>query len=250
MSPSDPAAHDALQQSADLLAQQRPRAARVLLADLLAEAPLHVTAQMLLAKACEASGDLDAALAAWHQAFFLVPTSPVVQRERQRLAGVLAQQVTSPLPQPLVPPLPRRDVTLPPVETDALPFDFGEPQEDEATAPMTLEGAALQQSVTTDEAPTSTDPSGRVASHEEEALPTLDFDNLDALIEQLEQAPRIVPDPDFEVPEAPPAANDAIADDMVSETLARIFVAQDRVDEAIEVYETLAMREPHRRSEW
>ena len=46
------------------------------------------------------------------------------------------------------------------------------------------------------------------------------------------------------------ALDDAIADDMVSETLARIFVAQDRSDEAIEVYETLAEREPERRSAW
>ena len=69
---------DALQRSADLLAQERPEAARALLVDLLAEAPLHATAQMLLAKACEATGDLQAALAAWHQAHFLVPPRPGV----------------------------------------------------------------------------------------------------------------------------------------------------------------------------
>ncbi|MEL6769858.1 MAG: tetratricopeptide repeat protein [Bacteroidota bacterium] len=239
---------DALQRSADLLAQERPEAARALLVDLLAEAPLHATAQMLLAKACEATGDLQAALAAWHQAHFLVPTSPVVQRERQRLSTALAARVSgqpSTLPQPLVPPVPRRDLPLPPVETDDPLFDFDQvdvlPETvlPDPTLPE-VEGGASQESAPTPAVPIARD----------EPVPSLDFDNLDALIEQLEQAPRIVPDPDFEVQGAPPAADDAIADDMVSETLARIFVAQDRIDEAIEVYETLAEREPERRSVW
>lgn len=67
------------------------------------------------------------------------------------------------------------------------------------------------------------------------------FDDLDSLITELESA-RIVPKPDFEsVP--PPDLKDNI-EDMVSETLARIYASQKQYEEAARVYEQLAEQQP------
>ena len=67
-------------------------------------------------------------------------------------------------------------------------------------------------------------------------------DDLDVLIQQLEDAPRIRPDPDFSGPAV--AFDEDIADDMVSETLARIYAAQGQFAEAAAVYEKLAQQRP------
>lgn len=67
------------------------------------------------------------------------------------------------------------------------------------------------------------------------------FDDLDSLITELETA-RIVPKPDFEsVP--PPSLEDDI-EDVVSETLARIYASQKQYEEAARVYEQLAEQHP------
>ena len=67
-------------------------------------------------------------------------------------------------------------------------------------------------------------------------------DELDALIAQLEVAPRIRPDPEYRGPEVSLDAGDV--DDMVSETLAKIYAAQHQYVEAALVYEKLAARQP------
>ena len=50
-----------------------------------AATPTYAAAHVLLAVALDAAGDPAEALAAWHRAAFLVPRSPLVRRERQRL---------------------------------------------------------------------------------------------------------------------------------------------------------------------
>ena len=72
--------------------------------------------------------------------------------------------------------------------------------------------------------------------------PPADADDLDALITQLEHAPRIRPDPDYQGPEVPLDAGDV--DDMASETLAKIYAAQHQYVEAALVYERMAARQP------
>ena len=67
-------------------------------------------------------------------------------------------------------------------------------------------------------------------------------DELDALITQLEDAPRIRPDPAYAGPEVDVDAGDV--DDMASETLAKIYAAQHQYVEAALVYERLAARTP------
>ncbi len=73
-------------------------------------------------------------------------------------------------------------------------------------------------------------------------------DNLDSLIQQLEDAPRIRPDPNFTADDEP--LDDDEADDMVSETLARIYVAQGQYKEAADVYEKLAEQHPEQAADF
>lgn len=81
-------------------------------------------------------------------------------------------------------------------------------------------------------------PSGRRVS---------DFENLDRLIEELEEA-RIVPRPDVDAIPTPDLDDEI--DDMVSETLARIYAAQEQFDEAARVYDALARQQPDRAAEF
>ncbi|ARA94505.1 hypothetical protein AWN76_015960 [Rhodothermaceae bacterium RA] len=74
-----------------------------------------------------------------------------------------------------------------------------------------------------------------------------DFEDLDRLIEELEQA-RIVPRPDIDAIPTPDLEDEI--DDMVSETLARIYAAQQQFDEAARVYDALARQQPDRAAEF
>ncbi|MCH7638777.1 MAG: hypothetical protein IH855_04875 [Bacteroidetes bacterium] len=75
-------------------------------------------------------------------------------------------------------------------------------------------------------------------------------DDLDSLIRELEDAPRIRLNPNFIGEDEEEGFDDEIADDMVSETLARIYVAQGQFGEAASVYETLADQHPERAEEF
>jgi hypothetical protein len=70
---------------------------------------------------------------------------------------------------------------------------------------------------------------------------------LDSLIAQLEDAPRIRPDPAFNGPEV--SFDDEDVDEMASETLAKIYAAQHQYVEAALVYEKLAARQPDQAEE-
>ncbi len=70
--------------------------------------------------------------------------------------------------------------------------------------------------------------------------------DLDRLIDELEGA-RIDPQPD--VSDAPAPDLDSDIDDMVSETLARIYISQNQYEEAARVYLRLASQEPDRATE-
>jgi tetratricopeptide (TPR) repeat protein len=70
-----------------------------------------------------------------------------------------------------------------------------------------------------------------------------EVDDLDALIHQLESA-RIQPHHDLD--DLPEPKLDNEIEDMVSETLARIYAAQSKYEEAARVYEQLAIQQPDR----
>ena len=89
-----------------------------------------------------------------------------------------------------------------------------------------------------------------VAPEGEIGLPSEDFtvaDELDSLIAQLEDAPRIRPDPEFNGPEV--TFDDEDVDEMASETLAKIYAAQHQYVQAALIYEKLAARQPEQAEE-
>lgn len=189
MAPNDTQPDAGIQEAARHLAEGRADDAAALLERLATTFPAYVTAHVLLAKAYEAGHRHEDALQAWHDAYFLMPGSPLIARERTRL------------------------------------LHAGQDGEHAAHPP---EGAP-------EPAPAPTPPAPFL--HQ-------DVEDLDALIEQLENAPRIRPDPAF--------ADDGPEDDgpepgeMVSETLARIYETQRQFSEAAGAYEQLARRHPAR----
>ncbi len=392
-SPAPSAPEPALLGAARLLAEGQPAEAAERLGALVAQAPTYAAAHVLRATALEAAGRIDEALVAWGRASALVPRSPLVHRERERL---LATQVAGEAPVGLPPAVPAPPdgpadegpdddeaeallaeilastggVPAPDLSAlDALqaadaagdPFDdedadgpllhFGAPASAPPSdaGPLAPDDAAPDEPQTLDASdlvfpdapsdPLSTAPSGPdepaldgppslgAASEDDETgfapifspegdlpappspagppgsdddgwdvvaesdvptpppgayaepdivspeesiaerlhedpFPDLDAvvnefaappagdppgersvaDELDALIAQLEDAPRIRPDPDYRGPEV--SLDHGDVDDMASETLAKIYVAQRQYVEAAIVYEKLAARQP------
>lgn len=74
-----------IQHAARHLAEGRPADAIAMLERLVEAFPAYVTGHVLLAKAYETTGRSADALEAWHQAYFLMPASALVVRQRARL---------------------------------------------------------------------------------------------------------------------------------------------------------------------
>ena len=156
-------------------------------------------------------------------------------------------------PSMLVNPSSHHDVT--PVEIEAIsPKDLGTPdieEEDEIDALAEIDDIPLPVITVPTPNPTPTNPP---ASHKPHIPPILaplvqnsdewiEDQELDHLIEELESA-RIIPKPDHEHIEAPVLEDNV--DDMVSETLARIFEGQKQYGKAADMYEKLATIHPER----
>jgi hypothetical protein len=92
-----------IQKAARYLAEGRAREAAGVLEDLARTFPAYVTAHVLLAKAYETEGRDADALEAWHRAYFLMPGSPLIVRQRSRLLQLVAlprQPEPHPAPRP------------------------------------------------------------------------------------------------------------------------------------------------------
>ena len=117
-----------LQVAARLLAQGRPGEAAEMLGRIVAEAPIYAAAHVLRATALEGAGRVDAALVSWGRAAALVPRSPLVHRERERL---LATRLADEPPLGLPPAEPAT-----PAEPDSgLAAEAQAEREEEALAP-------------------------------------------------------------------------------------------------------------------
>ncbi|OZC04277.1 tetratricopeptide repeat protein [Rubricoccus marinus] len=273
--PTDPTSlPTALQVAAGLIAAGRATEAARELNALVRAAPTYAAAYVLLAKAREATGDRVRALDAWHRAYFLVPSSPLVTRERQRLLDTLvppparteeiaqphpdAPLAEAPAPEPSEPIVPDEDSEasgeLPEPSASVLPPFVDSETDERADAPEDSTSGWTRAKGSDDDFLPSLDPI-EASPVEFDDLPNaaplpgadgLDSD-LDALIRDLEDAPRIRPDPNFNGPDI--LANDDDGEEIASETLAQIYAAQKQYERAASVYEKLARQRPDRASE-
>ncbi|MEM1269389.1 MAG: tetratricopeptide repeat protein [Bacteroidota bacterium] len=187
--------------------------------------PMHPTAFALLGQALEQAGHDDAALKAWRQARLLLPNAPQVNAAIERLTGY---------PLTIVPERPALH------NGDDEWFEVGITAAD--LEAETVEAGPLE------EEPLWTDLGQRVELIEQNmpepeaaAQFSVDVTDLDDLIRELDGA-RIVPDPDLDA--FSPPIDEAGDDDMVSETLARIYFAQKQYTEAARIYRQLATQHP------
>jgi len=214
------------------------------------ETPAYPAAYVLLARAYESRNEWDAARSAWDQAFVLMPHSPTVQQGRHRIRTRIRQQrraddapPASAAPEPAAPesdsaspPADERGVAAPDDTPPSLSMDEG-PTDLETLRAQTEQSARQQHAASA--------PSADDLSSPSDAVNDLD-DNLDRLIEELQSA-RIQPDPDIDDLPTPDLDDDI--EDMVSETLARIYASQGAYHEAARVYVQLAAQEPDRSEE-
>ncbi len=246
-----------LQDALDALQRRDLDAAISTLEETVDTLPAHPTAHVLLARAYETEDRWADALAHWARAQALLPNSPVAQEGKAR---VLRKMESADPPE---------DVPLLLDVVDA--SDLGLSRPDDAADPETpLDApsdapddlAELRQRADEEARrggarsglsgpPEPSELGGSPDTPEERVEHLSDEapdDDLDHLIDELESA-RIDPDPDAaDAPE--PDLEDDEADDLVSETLARIYKQQGQYGEAARVYDTLAEQQPDRADEF
>jgi tetratricopeptide (TPR) repeat protein len=235
-----------IQDAARRIAAGEPEGAIPILEATVARTPAYAAAHVLLAQAYGALDRPDDALDAWHAAFFLIPTSPLVIRERRRLLMARVDE--------------QKELDFDSLLLEALPTAETPPSEPEIISPAAPEGR-LQ------EAPReAVDLDWRIVDEEEsqqsdksdteaELVPpnphprrrTTD-DELDDLIQRLQDAPRIRPEP-HHTPD-PDEPGEGHTPGLVSETMARILEEQGRIEDAAVIYAALADKHPDRSEEF
>lgn len=228
-----------LQHILGLIEAGQTREALGLLEQLVEQAPSYAAARVVLARTYEFEGQWRASFDAWQGARFFAPESPVIAAGLRRAATALAQPSPAPAP-PITPALTVDAPTAPPPDprTTAPAAEAPAPAPPPAAEVPTPEAPAPEAPVS--EAPAAEAPAERPAEGPA-------FEDLDRLIEELETA-RIVPAPDLDDLPAPDLDDEI--DDMVSETLARIYETQQQYEEAARVYEKLAEQQPGRADEY
>lgn len=231
---------DVMQTAAQRLSANQAEEACDALEPLVDAAPDYAAAQVLLARACEQAGDFEGARRAWDRAAQLVPTSPLVRRLRkesppssssgaglreskERGWAIVSEEEHVP-----------HDDDASSVEPEPM-APSGE--EDERIPVRDIEDSSTEESFSTEE---------EVSAEDDASIETPDAlsGELDDLISRLENASRIKPDPDFKGPEVEVAAE--TPPDLVSETLAGVYVEQGQYQKAAETYEQLAEQIPER----
>ena len=205
-----------LQQTLDQLETAPSDAVVATLRGVTERMPMHLPAYVLLARALERRAQWAEALTVWQRAHVLMPNSPVISAGIDRA-------------------LQRRE------SSDADSSSADQSSADQSSADD-ASASALPEPLAASFAPDA-----RATSSLPDAAQLAPDEDLDHLIQELESA-RIQPDPDLDaIPE--PDLDDDI-EDMVSETLARIYTAQEQYGEAARVYMKLAAQEPARAQEF
>jgi tetratricopeptide (TPR) repeat protein len=226
--------------------------------------PGYAAARLLLARAYEGEGRMGDAVSEWRLVRALVPDSPTAVTGLKRALRLRMLWAADPAawatddgaaaaaaaPEPAEPPAaePPEPVALGPAEPEE-PVALG-PAEPPAAEPIAAEPEAPPEPPEPDEPMLPHAPPIAESPDAEPEVPGWDDEapqNLDELIRELETA-RIVPDPTI-----PPAAAEDLepdVDDVVSETLARIYENQRHYGEAARVYEKLALQQPGRAPEF
>lgn len=221
-----------IQVAARLLARGQASEAVGCLEKMTREAPTYAAAVVLLASAHEAAGSPEAALDAWDRAAALVPNSPLVFRERGRLMAVLQGTGAESAPE--------ADI-LPPEDPDSAGWSVS-PE----AAVAVHEGWTLLSEEDVPTPPRYPEVEPDVIAPERDRPAGGDGrrlgDELDDLIDRIEGAPRIRPDPSYVGPAEPLDAGDLTT--VYSETLAEIYASQGQYGAAAEVYDTLARQRP------
>ncbi len=171
--------------------------------------PAWGAVQVLLAYALQALDRWDEALTVWQRVAFWLPHSPVVQDGIRAALRRVVQPVTM------------RKAADPSI---TLPDPLQQLAQAAARASQPNIGSAA-------------------APSRETSRPAPDDLDLDRLIAELESA-RIEPRPDLD--DIPPPELEDNVDDLVSETLALIYAAQQQFEEAARVYEKLALQHPEK----
>jgi tetratricopeptide (TPR) repeat protein len=242
--------------------------------------PAHLGAHVLLAHAHEAQEHWEDALEAWANAHFLMPNSPIAKagkkRVLQRMDGITGDGEHPPIPEapaalsPGLTESPSEPETEAPssdeVGDSSSEDDFGLAQLRRQAEREARQGGARPGLADEPPTPPSPDePTEESSSTPEEQIEHLDegeeADDLDRLIDKLQSA-RIDPDPEAEMSAPPPTPEDSDdpsagdeeehdpADEVVSETLAKIHEGQNDYEKAAHIYAQLAEQEPERADEF
>jgi tetratricopeptide (TPR) repeat protein len=250
--------------------------------------PGYAAARLLLARAYEGEGRMGDAVSEWRLVRALVPDSPTAVTGLKRALRLRMLWAADPAawatddgavaaaaaPEPAEPPAaePPEPVAVEPDEPPAaeppepVALEPAEPPAEEPPEPVALEPeeppAAEPIAAEPEEPPERAEPpepdkpmlphAPPIAESPDAEPEVSGWDdeapqNLDELIRELETA-RIVPDPTI-----PPAVAEDLepdVDDVVSETLARIYENQRHYGEAARVYEKLALQQPGRAPEF
>jgi hypothetical protein len=231
-----------LRSAASLLERGDYDAARSSLERLVQIDHSHAAAHALLAKIAEAQSRFPAAVIHWENAYAINPMSTEIALSFE--AATLRMLLPNPAIVPerhirLVPPIER----IEPEGTDVLSGDRDDiVVELSARVDLVAEKAAKEAAI---EAAANEAAANEAAASL--APETALEDDLSQLIDELDSA-RIVPDPDINL-----ISDEELSveiEDVVSETLARIYASQNYFSEAGEVYLKLAIQYPARKSEF
>lgn len=268
-----------IQDAIDLIEQGAPAEAIPLLEAVAERMPTYVAVHAMMARAYEAEQQHEDARAAWERAAFLMPNSPAIceglarvrtalqatrpaSDERLRVDLDLLAELDAALEAPFNP-----FARPPQSETPTVDLDEDRPVSLAEASLALIERALSEAQIEAEEttAQTETPPEeeeeippaaseasaqtlaarraldAEAAAQERTALSSEGEEDLDRLIDELGAA-RIVPQPDVE--DLPPLDLDDDIDDMVSETLARIYASQEQYAEAARIYEQLARQQP------